>query len=192
MGRVRSGEDQVRRFLFKSGLVNGDASVRDPVDETNKLLIKGAGINQLKPSVAVFDTQFAHSLFDDSFWMKVLKSTLADAQLKKYERAIQVRRNGFLRTAVANAVARIDDLVFLSEQQQERLKIQAIDALQHDQKEATVDLEKATAFVSTYFADDGHLSPILNESQLILNEANDARNIRGVSWGKDHWDFHNQ
>lgn len=182
--KIAAGQEQLRRFMIESELVEGELPSESKTVSTEKLLISGARKDVKDPRIVLFRTKFEQPLFEVSLWQGVLKSNLSEKQYAQYHANCVARNSMFLATALTSGISELDGAVCLTQKQRAEIETRLKGSLL---SQVTVSFptnsDEANKLVQPALSDRTAIDPVLTEQQRqALDEHTDSKSWVGVGW----------
>ena len=191
--RIQVGLKRLKEFAYASQLVplEEGQKIDNPRpdrfnDEDGPDALRIYGAKAIDQDVVLFFTKHATSITDHPMWQQILNKTLNADQLERYQNASVVRNSYLLRNAVGKWVSDLNEQLYLSESQREKITKHVNETLSAKVTPSFPDqVEKADGLVDENFRDlDETIEEVLTPKQ--VERWKDRRKDRvgpSVSWG---------
>lgn len=183
--RIAAGREQVMRFLYDSSLVTADEELPEARVRSRDDVWLPYGAGNLNNGIVEFKGEFSTPLLEHPLWVKVLRSSLSDAQMKKYEDLRKQRNRALLSTAISMALSEMDQQIYLSEKQIRDIHAHALDSLGSEvTSKSPASLREANSMTRIMFRDADVFKPFLRSTQIErLQFIRDNKVRSSVGWG---------
>lgn len=190
--RIQTGLKRLNEFAVASELVplkEGQVVDNPRPDKVNQedgpdgLRIYGA--KAVAEDVVLLFTKHPVSITDHPMWQSILEKTLTTEQLARYQNASKIRNSYLLKNAVGKWVSELNEQLYLSESQREKITSHVDDTLQKMVTPAFPDqVGKANKLVDQNFQDlDATIERVLSPKQVERWKQRKVRVAPSVSWG---------
>jgi predicted component of type VI protein secretion system len=177
--RINAARLQIRKFAFKSGLVEEDPGIDQEFEGRDELKLYSA--QKHGEGTVEFASRFAVPMIDHPLWQATLKRALTDEKLKLYSDYRITTNTRVLRHGIDYWLSELDAKVILTDQQRTALTSRLLTRLSSEVTPFFPRMvRQARNLAKSSYRNDDSLGGLLNKKQIGLRTDIFVRS--GVSW----------